>query len=292
MKIVYVMYYGTPHDLTCVDTASIVCRATVRERARTAAAMLGRRHFERLRQNVNSDVISGKGYTRPKSIGLSSMEYNSTLKLHSNCFNRTSGSHMLRITNYKSDESVFKCYYGNRTYQKNSNMIIGKTKSERNTVYLTDTLKIASITNIQNCIDRSSSVKDKQRASEKCNIVRYHDNDTGRLLTYKGTQFLNERAKSAPPRWTTKRHDALEGDRLLPLFWRTRTHTTATKCEENISIGNASRESSGSFSDTYVRQKTPLRELLQTGQQDGHCAALRSHRNCFRACLASADYIK
>jgi len=103
MTIVYVMDYGTPHDVTCVDTASIVCGATVRQKARTASAMLDRRHFERLRQNVNSDIISGKRYTRPKSIGLSSVEYNSILKLHSNCFNGTSGNHMPRITHYKTD---------------------------------------------------------------------------------------------------------------------------------------------------------------------------------------------
>jgi len=116
-------------------------------------------------------------------------------------------------------------------------------------------LKIESITNIQNCIDRSSSVKTKQQAIAKCNFVRYHNNDTGRLLTYKGTQLLFERAKYASPRWTTKRHYALEGDRLLPLLWKTRTHTTATKCEENISIaaGNVLRKLSGAFSDTYVR---------------------------------------
>jgi len=170
----------------------------------------------------------------------------------------------------------------------------GKIKSETNTVYLNDTLTIESITNIQNCIDRSCSVKNKQRAIEKCIFVRYHDNDTGRLLTYIGTQFLFDRAKSAPSRWTTKRQDALEGDRLLPLFWRTRTHTTETTCEENIAIatGNVLRKSIEAFSDTYVRQKTLLRDLLQTRQQDHHCAALRSHRNCFRACLASTDFFK
>jgi len=137
-------------------------------------------------------------------------------------------------------------------------MNIGKIKSETSTVYLTDTLKTASITNVQNCIDRSSSVETKQQAIAKCNFVRYHENDTGRLLTYKGTQFSFERAKSSSPRWTTKRHDALEGDRLLPLFWRTRTHTTATKCEENIAISNASQKSSRSFYNTYVRQKSHI----------------------------------
>ena len=79
---------------------------------------------------------------------------------------------MLRITNYKSDEGVFKCNYGDRTYQNNSNMNNGKIKSETNTVYLNDTLTIESITNIQNCIDRSCSVKNKQRAIEKCIFVR------------------------------------------------------------------------------------------------------------------------
>jgi len=85
------MDYETSHDVRCVDKASIVCRATVRERARTASAVLCRRHFERcFRQNVNNDIISGKEYTRHtcKSIGLSSMEYNSTLRLHSHCFKR------------------------------------------------------------------------------------------------------------------------------------------------------------------------------------------------------------
>ena len=134
-KWIYSMNYKTPHDVRCVYKASIVCKATVHDRARAASAMLGRRHFERLRQNVNSDIISGMGYTRPKSIGLSSVEYNLTLKLHSHCLNRASGSHMLRLTNNKSDEGVFKCNYGDRTYQKNSNMNNGKIESETNTVF-------------------------------------------------------------------------------------------------------------------------------------------------------------
>jgi len=46
-KSLYSMDYKTPHDVRYVDTASIVCSATVHERERTASAILGRRHFER-----------------------------------------------------------------------------------------------------------------------------------------------------------------------------------------------------------------------------------------------------
>ena len=70
-------------------------------------------------------------------------------------------------------------------------MNICNIKSETNTVYLNDTFRIELITNIQNCIDRSSSVKTKQQAIEKCNIVRYHDNDTKFNLRLSKTFYYN-----------------------------------------------------------------------------------------------------